>query len=146
MTDEEIIQKALTILGQRLKQAEHFFTHPDDTKSFLKLHFEGLGYESFQVMFLNNKHGLIRLEELFKGTIDSAAVYPREVVKAALHFNAAAVILSHNHPSGNCEPSHADKQITKRLSDALGLVDIRVLDHIVVGGQDCYSFAEYGLM
>ena len=94
-------------------------------------------------MFLDNQHQLIEFEELFFGTIDAASIYPREVVKAALNYNAAAVVFAHNHPSGIAEPSQADRRITQRLVDALKLVDIRVLDHIVVG-EDCVSFAEKG--
>ena len=146
MSDQKIIEQALAILESRLQKPEHFFTQPKDTSDYLKLKFEGLEHESFRVMFLNNKHGVINLTELFRGTIDEASVYPREVVKAALKFNAAAVIFAHNHPSGDCEPSFADHAITRRLTDALQLVNIRVLDHIVVGGNDSYSFAENGLM
>lgn len=102
--------------------------------------------EVFACLFLDNKHRIIRFESMFYGTIDAASVYPREVVKKALSLNAAAVILSHNHPSGVAEPSLADKQITKRLIDALGLVDIRVLDHMIVGDPDVLSFAEQGLL
>ncbi|MEZ8076857.1 DNA repair protein RadC, partial [Vibrio sp. FF112] len=101
--------------------------------------------EVFAVMFLDNQHHLISFEELFFGTIDSASVYPREVVKAALKTNAAAVIFAHNHPSGDATPSQADKRITQRLKDALALVDIRVLDHIVIG-DSAVSFAERGLL
>ncbi|GIA88948.1 DNA repair protein RadC [Vibrio cholerae] len=96
-------------------------------------------------MFLDNQHRLIAFEELFFGTIDSASVYPREVLKAALKVNAAALIFAHNHPSGDATPSQADKQITQRLKEALALVDIRVLDHIVVG-DSAISFAERGLL
>ncbi|HAS8160916.1 TPA: DNA repair protein RadC, partial [Vibrio vulnificus] len=101
--------------------------------------------EVFAVMFLDNQHRLIAFEELFFGTIDSASVYPREVLKAALKINAAALIFAHNHPSGDATPSQADKQITQRLKEALALVDIRVLDHIVVG-DSAISFAERGLL
>jgi len=94
---------------------------------------------------LDNQHQLIEFRELFYGTIDGASVYPREVVKAVLEVNASAVIFAHNHPSGNSEPSQADKDITKRLSDALGLIDVRVLDHFVVG-ETAISFAERGLL
>ena len=97
-------------------------------------------------MFLDNRHRLIAYEELFHGTIDGASVHPREVVKSALRYNAAAVILAHNHPSGVAEPSQADQRITKRLQDALTLVDIRVLDHFVVGDGEPVSFAERGLI
>lgn len=97
-------------------------------------------------MFLDNKHRLISLEKVFYGTIDSATVHPREVVKLALEKNAAAVIFAHNHPSGVAEPSRADEMLTKRLKEALALVDIRVLDHIVVAGTEAVSLAERGLV
>ncbi|WP_151671335.1 RadC family protein [Nitrincola schmidtii] len=100
--------------------------------------------EVFACLFLDNRHRVIRFEELFFGTLNAAAVYPREVVKLALEANAAAVILSHNHPSGIAEPSQADRQITDRLKEALALVDIRVLDHMVVGDNEVISFAERG--
>ncbi|MEW8626267.1 MAG: DNA repair protein RadC [Candidatus Thiodiazotropha sp.] len=146
MNDQETIERALAILEQRLHQPDCIITKPEDASAYLKLKFGGLEHESFRVMFLDNQHRLIKLTELFRGTIDGAAVYPREVVKAVMHFNAAAVILAHNHPSGVSEPSQADKRITKRLSDALSLIDVRVLDHIVVGGNDAYSFAQHNLL
>lgn len=146
MKDDEIINKALEILKKRLHKPNHIFTNPQDTKNFLTLKYSEQEHESFNVAFLNTKNGLISLTEMFNGTIDQATVYPREVVKMALKFNAAAVILSHNHPSGVCEPSPADKQITKTITNALNLVDIRTLDHIVVGGTESYSFAEHGLL
>tara|TARA_R110001583_G_scaffold33548_1_gene113303 strand:+ start:46 stop:372 length:327 start_codon:yes stop_codon:yes gene_type:complete len=105
----------------------------------------GFGREIFSVLLLNQKHELIAYEELFQGTIDGASVYPREVVKLALHYNAAAAIFAHNHPSGNSEPSAADKTITERLKQSLALIDVRVLDHIVVG-ERCTSLAEQGLL
>ena len=98
------------------------------------------------MLFLDTRHRLIEYREMFHGTIDSASVYPREVVKEALRLNAAAVILSHNHPSGNPEPSQADKLLTQRLKDALGLVEVRTLDHVIVAGQAATSFAERGLI
>jgi DNA repair protein RadC len=146
MTDEEIIDRAINIIESRLQQPECAITEAWLAKNYLKLKLSGLEYESFRVMYLNSQHELIKFEEMFRGTIDGASVYPREIVKAALHFNAAAVILSHNHPSGNPEPSQADQRITERLVEALNLVDVRVLDHIVVGGNDTYSFAERGLI
>ena len=100
--------------------------------------------EAFYVLFLDNQHRVIKGEVLFEGTIDSASVYPREVVKRALDHNAAALILAHNHPSGAAEPSQADRRITRRIGDALALVDIRVLDHFVVGDGEVVSFAERG--
>lgn len=99
--------------------------------------------EVFALLLLDNQHRLIEFNELFYGTIDSASVYPREVVKLALERNAAAVIFAHNHPSGDATPSQADKRITSRLKDALALIDVRVLDHFVVG-ETCVSFAERG--
>ena len=133
MTDEDIILKALDILKSRLKTPDFFAESSADVESYLKLKYFGQEHESFDVMFLTAQHGLIELKQMFNGTIDGAAVYPREVVKAALKFNAAAVVLAHNHPSGECTPSQSDKILTAKLVDALSLVDVRVLDHIVVG-------------
>jgi DNA repair protein RadC len=98
------------------------------------------------VLFLDNRHRVIAVEDMFRGTIDGASVHPREVVKAALTHNAAAVILAHNHPSGIAEPSQSDELITRRLKDALSLVEIRVLDHLVIGAGTTESFAERGLL
>jgi DNA repair protein RadC len=103
-------------------------------------------FETFCLIYLDNRHRLIACEDLFRGTIDGASVHPREVVKEALRHNAAAVILAHNHPSGVAEPSHADELITRRLREALQLVDIRVLDHLIVAGGETVSFAERGLI
>ncbi|WP_419606150.1 JAB domain-containing protein, partial [Thiolapillus sp.] len=105
-----------------------------------------LAAEVFACLFLDNRHRIIAFEELFQGTIDGASVYPREVVRRCLHHNAAAVIFSHNHPSGVAEPSHADEQITLRLREALALIDIRVLDHVIVGSDSSTSLAERGLL
>ncbi len=120
--------------------------NPKTAREFLCLHYTGQEREVFGVMFLDNRHRLIALEEMFLGTIDGASVHPREVVKRALKLNAAAVILAHNHLSGVAEPSQADELITARIRDALALVDIRVLDHLVVGGTTVTSFAERGLI
>jgi DNA repair protein RadC len=103
-------------------------------------------YEIFACLFLDNRHRIIVFEELFRGTIDGASVHPREVVRRALHHNAAAVILSHNHPSGIAEPSQADERITKRLKSALELVDIRLLDHLIIGDGQAVSLARRGLI
>ncbi len=102
--------------------------------------------EEFRVLYLDNQNQLIAHETLFSGTINRTEVHPREVVKRALHFNAAAVILAHNHPSGETTPSQADKALTQRLTQVLQLVDIRVPDHLIVGGRQIYSFAEHGLL
>ncbi len=115
-------------------------------RGFLVAQLRDRPYEVFCCLHLNSRHQLIAFEELFRGTIDGASVHPREVVKAALARNASAVILAHNHPSGVAEPSHADELITVRLREALGLVDIRVLDHLVIGDGRCMSFAERGLL
>ncbi len=114
------------------------------TKHYLQQRLRAYPYEVFACLFLDNKHRMIAFDELFRGTIDSANVYPREVVKQALAHNAAAVIFAHNHPSGIAEPSKADYAITERLKSALSTVDIRVLDHIVIGDGEVVSFAELG--
>jgi DNA repair protein RadC len=119
---------------------------PQATRGFLVAQLRDRPYEVFCCLHLDNRHRLIAFDELFRGTIDGASVHPREVVRQALARNAAAVILAHNHPSGVAEPSQADELITHRLRDALGLVDIRVLDHLVVGDSRCVSFAERGLL
>ena len=121
-------------------------TNPDATRAYLSAQLRGYHYEVFACLFLDNQHRIIELEELFRGTIDSASVYPREVVKKALYHNAAAVIFAHNHPSGVNIPSHADKEITNKLKQALSLFDIRVLDHFIIGDNTPYSFAEHGLI
>ena len=120
--------------------------NPNYAKSFLLARLSLKEREVFSCLFLTNGHQVIKYEELFMGTINGASVYPREVVKRALQLNAAAVILAHNHPSGVIEPSQADKSITETLQEALTLIDIRILDHIIVGGSETYSFAENGLI
>ena len=119
---------------------------PSATREFLISRLRDMPHELFCCLHLDNRHRLIAFEELFRGTIDGASVHPREVVKQALARNSAAVILVHNHPSGVAEPSHADELITRRLRDALQLVDIRVLDHLIVADNGCLSFAERGLI
>ena len=118
---------------------------PDETRQYLTAQLGNYPHEVFACLFLDNRNRIISFDEMFHGTIDGASVYPREVVSLALKKNAAAVIFAHNHPSGVAEPSQADEQITKRLKDALSLVDIRVLDHFVVG-DEVVSFAERGLL
>ncbi len=121
-------------------------TDPTMAQAVLHQHLRHREQEVFCCLWLDNRHRMIELQEMFYGTINGASVYPREVVRAALRHNAAAVILAHNHPSGIAEPSQADRQLTRRLGDALGLIDVRILDHIVVGDSDCSSFAERGLL
>jgi len=121
-------------------------TSPSQTFDYFRLFYAGKQErEHFALMLLDSQHRVLECNVIFSGTIDGAAIYPREIVKAALYANAAAVILAHNHPSGVVEPSAADKRITERIKSALALVDIRVLDHIIVG-DSCYSFAESGLL
>ncbi|MCC5795928.1 MAG: DNA repair protein RadC [Methylophaga sp.] len=120
------------------------FTDAASTRQYLQRQLRHHPHEVFACLFLDNRHRMISFEPMFRGTIDGASVYPREVVKLALKLNAAAVIFAHNHPSGVAEPSQADIQITQRLRRALDLVDIRVLDHIIVGDQHSHSLAEHG--
>jgi DNA repair protein RadC len=119
---------------------------PEATRTFLVAQLRDRPYEVFCCLYLDNRHRLIAFEELFRGTIDRAGVHPREVLRQTLLHNAAALILAHNHPSGVLEPSRADELITRRLQEALALVDVRVLDHFIIGDGYCYSFSEHGLM
>ena len=119
---------------------------PADTEAFLLSKLRHLGHERFCCLYLDNRHRVLRFDELFRGTIDGTSVYPREVVKEALSVNAAAVILAHNHPSGVAEPSQADERITRRLKSALELVDIRLLDHLIIGDAGATSLASRGLL
>ncbi len=143
--DDMVIAEAIEILEKRVFKEEFKLTTPDDVRNYVKLKMRQLEHEVFSAIFLDNKHYPISFNEVFRGTLSSASVYPREVVKEALKANAAAVILVHNHPSGSPEPSQADQHITRRLVSALELVDIRVLDHLVVG-DSVTSFAERGLL
>ena len=143
---QAVLEMARRHLKEELQRADAL-TSPELTRRFLAATLRAYPYEVFACLLLANQHRVIRFEELFRGTIDGASVYPREVVKVALAHNAAAVIFAHNHPSGVAEPSEADKFITQRLKQALGLLDIRVLDHFIVGdGLNAYSFAEHGLL
>ncbi len=142
---QSVLELARRHLGEQLSR-EQVFTNPKTVRQFVRTHFQGYQREVFLCLFLDTRHRLIVAEELFQGTIDGASVYPREVVKRALQHNAGAVIFSHNHPSGIAEPSRDDEQITRRLKEALALVDIRVLDHIVVGRNEEVSLAERGLL
>jgi len=145
MADEDdVIFEALQIYNRYFSRGEAL-TSPDKAKDCIKLKLAPLEHEVFLCVFLDNQHKVIACEELFRGTIDGASVYPREVVKTALQHNASALIIAHNHPSGLSEPSQADRVITEKLKAALALIDIRVLDHFVVG-ETVYSFAEHGLL
>lgn len=143
--ENQIIAEAKQLLYKRMTNRKYEqFTSPGVVTDYLRLHLAERKREIFYCLFLDSQHRLLDDRELFRGTIDGCSVYPREVVKATLEVNAAAVILAHNHPSGVAEPSTADRQITDRLKSALALVDVRVLDHFVVGDQDVISFAERG--
>ncbi|MHB1658058.1 MAG: RadC family protein [Acidithiobacillus sp.] len=144
-TDDAIIAQAMSILDARMRQRDEAMSSPNTVKNYLRLKLNGLEHEVFCVLFLDNQNRVIEFEEMFRGTLSQASVYPREVVKAALAHNAAAVILAHNHPSGEPEPSRADTVLTDTLKNALALVDVKVLDHFIVG-DTVLSFAERGLI
>ncbi len=142
---QAILELARRHLGEHLQRGD-LLLNPDATRRYLITTLGDLPHEVFCCLFLDTRHRLICYEELFQGTIDGASVHPREVVRRALHHNAAAVILAHNHPSGIAEPSDADQRITQRLKEALHLIDIRVLDHLIIGDRTAMSFAERGLL
>jgi DNA repair protein RadC len=140
-----VMEMARRALAQRMAAAP-VFEAPAQLKDFVALQLGGRSQEVFAVLFLDAQHRLLRLEEMFTGTLNQTSVYPREVVRRALAHNAAAVVLAHNHPSGLAEPSRADEHLTQALQAALRLVDVRVLDHVVVGQGQVVSFAERGLL
>jgi DNA repair protein RadC len=142
--EDDVIAEANEIYHRYLCQGT-VISQPADSADYLKLKLAQFDHEVFVGLFLNNQHQVISCDELSHGTIDGASVHVREVVKAALLHNAAAVIFAHNHPSGLAEPSEADKMITTKLKNALAMIDVRVLDHLVVG-ETVYSFAEHGLI
>ncbi|MDW2312479.1 RadC family protein [Vibrio sp. 1075] len=143
--EQHIIDQAAAIFAKKIKTCDAF-TSPDLVKGFCQTRLAASEREIFLLLILDNQHRLIEAVELFQGTIDSASVYPREVVKSVLKHNGAACIVSHNHPSGVATPSSSDRRITQRIKDALALVDVRVLDHIVVSVEETYSFAEHGII
>lgn len=138
----ELVRRLIT---EELKRGP-LFEQPDAAREYLRVTFAGRHYESFVLLFLDNRHRLIAAEELFRGTLNGTAVYPREIVKRALELNAAALIFGHNHPSGIAEPSRADEILTTRLKESLSLIDVRVLDHVVIAGIEAVSFAERGMI
>ncbi len=139
------IELARRLAGEELRRGD-VLTSPEAVRDYLRLSLSALPHETFMALFLDSQHRLLAAEELFRGTLAQTSVYPREVLKAALAHNAAAVIFAHNHPSGVAEPSRADELLTQALKQALGLVDIRTLDHFVVAGAQVVSFAERGLL
>jgi DNA repair protein RadC len=142
---QAVIELARRAIGESLVQAP-VLNSPQVVQDYLRLRIGHLQAEAFTVLFLDSQHRLLACEEMFHGTLTQTAVYPREVVKRALALNAGAVILAHNHPSGVAEPSHADRMLTTAMQNALGLVDVKVLDHFVVAGRQVLSFAQQGLM
>jgi DNA repair protein RadC len=148
LSEEEraLIAQAIRCLEARYHVGQDALTSPEATRDYLRLRLAGVPYEVFAVLLLDNRHRVIRYEELFRGTIDGASVHPREVVRKVMETNAAAVILAHNHPSGVAEPSQADLRITQRLKESLALIEVRVLDHFIVGEGGGTSLAERGLL
>lgn len=144
MTENQIIESALTILESRLQKTEGSISSPQDARNYVSLKLADRKQEVFAIMFLNNRHQIIEFREMFHGTIDTAAVYPREILRAVIETNSAAVVLAHNHPSGMSDPSEADIRLTKHIVAALELINARVLDHLIVGGMDVTSMAERG--
>ncbi|GAB4182402.1 MAG: DNA repair protein RadC [Wenzhouxiangellaceae bacterium] len=144
VTRELLLERARCCIRERFSEAVGI-TKPELAREQIQVMIGDYEHEVFFALWLNNRHQVIRYEELFRGTVDGAAIYPREVVKAALACNASAVIFAHNHPSGNPEPSSSDLAITRRLKNALELIDIRILDHFIVG-REVASMAELGLL
>ncbi|EMR8941065.1 DNA repair protein RadC [Yersinia enterocolitica] len=142
--EQRTVRRALNLLAKQLREPGVAFTSTHVTRDWLRLHLTGLEREVFIVLWLDNQNRLLAQDTLFTGTINSTTVHPRELVKSAMKHNAASAVLAHNHPSQLAEPSQADRQITDRIKTALALVDVRVLDHLVVGGLDIVSFAERG--
>ena len=145
-SERELVKVALQIAEAGMNGKLEELTSPEATKVFLKLKLASHPYEVFSCLFLDNRHQVIVFDEIFRGTINGASVYPREVVRECMKHNAAAVVFAHNHPSGMAEPSQADIRITQRLTEALRLIDVRVLDHIIIGEGEPFSFAEGGLI
>lgn len=143
--EKKVLARAERILLREVKDGD-VMSSPDQVRKYLRYKHAGLENEVFSVLILDNRHRVIEAVDLAQGTIDGAAVYPREVVKAVLYHNGAACLFSHGHPSGVCEPSQADINITKKLTEALALIDVRVLDHCVVGNPEITSLAERGLL
>ena len=144
--ETRLVARALRVMEKSLVNREVSLSSPGEVRRYLSLRMFALQHELFVVLLLDSRNRLIAARELFRGTLTQTAVYPREVVKAALVENASAVILAHNHPSGVAEPSQADRMLTDALRRALATVDIVVLDHLVVAGKSTYSFAEHGLL
>lgn len=143
---DEIVGAAKLCLNARFARTGDAFTSPQLVRDFLCAHLGLLPYEVFAVLYLNAQNRLITFETPFRGTLNQTSVYPREIVKRALELDAASIVISHNHPSGECRPSRADENLTQTLKSALALVDVRVLDHFIVAGSNACSMAEMGLI
>ena len=146
LSDEDVIRMAVGIINHRFGLKRASLNSPTLVRDYLKLTLTDKTHEVFVCVFLDAQNRVIAVDELFRGTLTQTSVYPREVVKAALHHNCAAVILAHNHPSGVAEPSHADQLLTANLKQTLALVDVKVLDHFIIAADQTLSFAERGLL
>jgi len=142
---QDVLDRAAALMAQRFRAGAPVLGSPELTRQYLRHQIGTLPYEVFGLLLLDSRHRLIRAELLFRGTLAGASVHPREVARAVLESNAAAVVLVHNHPSGVAEPSQADELITRRLRETLSLIDVRVLDHLIVA-ESIYSMAEHGLL
>lgn len=145
-SDSSLVISALRYLETQLRYGGDLLTNARDVCAYLQLHLAEEKNEVFAALFLDNKHRLLVFEKLFYGTINEAMVYPRRILQKALEYNAAAILFAHNHPSGQCEPSTADSELTKKLRTILKVIDVNVLDHIIVSYPYSYSFAEHGLL
>jgi DNA repair protein RadC len=143
---EKAVARAIRLLETCMREAGAALTSPGVVRDYLRLRLSTREHEVFMLICLDAQHRVIAFEELFRGTLTQTSVYPREVVKVALATNAAAVIFAHNHPSGAAQPSQADELLTRNLKDALGMVDVKVLDHFIVAGTQTLSMAERGLI
>jgi DNA repair protein RadC len=145
ISDSAVVDTALRILAERVTQGP-LMSSPGVVKDFLRLRFSGLQHEVFCVLYLDRRHRLIACEDLFRGTVDGASVFPREIIKASLRHNATSILCAHNHPSNNPSPSQADELITTRIKAAVELLDLRLLDHVIVTARETVSLAELGLL
>lgn len=144
--ENKLIQRALAVLERRLFQRGPCVSNPSDIRNYLRVRLAPQDREVFALLYLDNRHRVMAFEPLFQGTVDGAPVYPRVVLKRAIEHNCAALILVHNHPSGVAKPSHGDRVLTKQLKNLLAEVDIRVLDHFIVGEGEPFSFADAGIL
>jgi DNA repair protein RadC len=144
-TDDQVLSYAAQLMERKMRRGLPVLERPDTVRRFLRLNLARLDYEVFGCFYLDTRYRLLAKEELFRGTVDNSAVHPREVVKAALNHGASSLLVYHNHPSGIAEPSMSDELITNRLRDALALIDVKLVDHLIVG-ESIFSFAESGLL